>query len=94
MLVLSESGRKIAESLVEQKPIEKTVQFFIDGLSGEPIAVNRASLLTAAQLDEAPHLILEEPELDFGPQDTDRFLAATARSQGRDQDVLLSVIRT
>lgn len=97
VLVLSESGRKIAESLVEQKPIEKTVQFFIDGLSGEPLAVNRASLLTAAQLDEAPHLILEpdeEPELDFGPQDTDRFLASTARSQGRDQDVLLSVIAT
>ena len=96
-LILSGSGTKVAESLVEHKPIEKTVQFFVDGLSGEPIVANRASLLTAVQLDEVPHLILEpddEAELEFGPQDTDRFIAATSRSQRRDQDVLLSVIAT
>lgn len=94
-LALSDSGKKTVETLVDKKPVEKTNQYFVDGLSGEPIAVKKTSLLSAVQLDETPHLILEpeeDPDLEFGPQDTDRFIAVGSRSSTREQDVLLSVI--
>lgn len=97
VLALSTTGTELVRSLVEQKPVEKTEQFHVDGLSGEPLAIARSSLLTASQLDELPHLILEpvtEVDLEFGPRDTDRFIAAMRRTAVRDQDVLLSVIAT
>lgn len=97
VLVLSKSGIELVKSLVEQKPVEQNEQFHVDGLSGDPVLVARSSLLTSARLDEWPHLILEpeaEVDLEFGPRDTDRFIAAMPRPTVRDADVLLSVIAT
>lgn len=96
-LILSKRGAELAANLVEQKPIEKTVQFHVDGLAGEPVSISRSSLLTSAQLDDWPHLVLEpenEVDLDFGPADTDRFMAVMTRGRTRGEDVLLSVIET
>lgn len=97
VLVLTRSGSDLVSSLIVQKPVEKVVQFLIDGISGDPISLARDSLLSAAQLDESPHLVLEpieEVDVELGPQDTDRFIAAMPSGRARQGDILLSVIES
>jgi hypothetical protein len=95
VLVLTRTGSELVTSLVVQKPVEKNVQFLVDGLSGDAIPFARDSLLTSVQLDDSPHLILEpidDVDLELGPKDTDRFMSAMPVGKGRTNDTLLSVI--
>lgn len=93
-LELSPTGKSLVGSLVEERVIEGTMSFLVDGLSGEPISVAKQFLLTPDDLDADPRLVLStesEVDLDFGPDDTPRFLQVQPARAERDL-TLLSVL--
>lgn len=96
LMRLSPTGERLVETLRIEKPIEKTITFSVDGVTGVPVSEKRSSLMSAKELDDAPHLVLEREEdidLEFGPSDTSRF--ATALPQAKDgKDTLLSLLGT
>lgn len=91
--VLTASGRTLAATLVDERVIPAIVTYMIDGLSGEPLAVPRELIISTSEVDTEPRLVLEadeDPSLEFGPLDSDRF--APIEPVGADKGVSLLTI--
>jgi hypothetical protein len=94
VLQLSPTGRTLVSTLVQERVIERTVTYLIDGLSGEPISVKRDLVLSADDLDNDPRLVLNpdsDIDVDYGPDDTGLFLNVDAVRPER-ESTLLSVL--
>lgn len=94
LLQLSPTGRTLAGTLVQERVIESTVSYLVDGLTGEPVSVQRNLLLSADDIDKDPRLVMSpetDPDLDFSPDDTARFLSVEPVRQDRESS-LLSVL--
>lgn len=94
VLQLSPTGKTLVSTLVQERVIERTVAYLIDGLSGEPVSVKRDLVLTADDLDDDPRLILNpdsDIDIDLGPDDTARFLGVDPVRPER-ESTLLSVL--
>ena len=81
-------------ALVQERVIERTAAYLIDGLSGEPVSVKRDLVLTADDLDDNPRLVLNpdsDIDIDIGPDDTARFLGVDPVRPER-ESTLLSVL--
>lgn len=94
VLQLSPTGKTLVSTLVQERVIERTVTYLIDGLSGEPISVKRDLVLSADDLDGDPRLVLNpdsDIDVDYGPDDTARFLDVDAVRPER-ESTLLSVL--
>lgn len=94
LLELSPTGKTLVGTLVHERVIEGTSTYLIDGLSGDPIAVSRDLVLSADDLDRDPRLVLNpefDVDLDFGPDDTSRFLEVSP-VQAERESTLLSVL--
>lgn len=94
ILQLSPTGKTLVSTLVQERVIERTVAYLIDGLSGEPVSVKRDLVLTADDLDDDPRLVLDpdsDIDIDIGPDDTARFLGVDPVRPER-ESTLLSVL--
>jgi hypothetical protein len=94
---MSPSGTRLTETLIEERPVERPVTFSISGITGEPIAVERNRLLSARELDDQPHLIVDladDVELEYGPADTHRFIDAMPVGNRGEPESLLSLLST
>lgn len=94
VLQLSPTGKTLVSTLVQERVIERTVTYLIDGLSGEPVSLKRDLVLTADDLDDDPRLVLNpdsDIDIDYGPDDTARFLGVDPVRPER-ESTLLSVL--
>ncbi|MFT2690375.1 hypothetical protein [Clavibacter zhangzhiyongii] len=77
LFTLSTTGHTLVDTLVDERVVPATLTYFVDGLSGEPLAVPKELVLTPAEIDDEPRLILEsdsDVDLQFGPLDSNRFI--------------------
>lgn len=94
LLQLSPTGNTLVSTLVQERVIERTMTYLIDGLSGDPISVKRDLVLSADDLDNDPRLILNpisDTDLEYGPDDTARFIGVDTIRPER-ESTLLSVL--
>ncbi|MCT1477863.1 hypothetical protein [Microbacterium sp. p3-SID336] len=94
VLQLSPTGKTLVSTLVQERVVERTVAYLVDGLSGEPVSVKRDLVLTADDLDDDPRLVLNpdsDVDIDIGPDDTARFLGVDPVRPER-ESTLLSVL--
>jgi hypothetical protein len=91
---LSPTGSRLVETLIDEKPVEKPVTFSVDGITAQPTSSARSALLSAKDLDDSAHLVVEledDVDLDFGPADTARF-SGSLPSARDGKDSLLSIL--
>lgn len=91
VLRLSPSGKTLVSTLVQERVIERTVAYFVDGLSGEPISLKADLVLSADDLDNDPRLVLNpdvDIDIEYGPDDTARFLGVDPIRPERDSTLL------
>lgn len=94
LLQLTPAGKTLVSTLVQERVVEESATYYVDGISGDPLTVSRNVILSAADVDADPRLILNpdfDVEIDFGPDDTQRFHAAASQRGERDS-TLLSVL--